>query len=204
MNVMYKRLPTPAMLVACVALVVALGGVSYAAGVLPRNSVGSAQLQKKAVTGAKLKRNTVTTTKVKNGSLLAVDFKTGQLAAAAQGPKGDVGPQGTKGDRGLPGEPGLKGAKGEPGATNVTVRTGASGPLVGPGGNSKAVASCLAGETLVGGGTAEPTVGGSAKSTLWYSGPDANVPLMWAVVYRNDGSAGSLVGAKARALCVSP
>jgi hypothetical protein len=59
-----KRLPSPAMIVACVALVVALGGVSYAAGVLPNNSVGGAQLQKNAVTGAKLRRNAVTTKKL--------------------------------------------------------------------------------------------------------------------------------------------
>ena len=33
------------------------GGVSYAAGVLPKGSVGTAQLKKKAVTGAKLQKN---------------------------------------------------------------------------------------------------------------------------------------------------
>src|SRR5207248_131794 len=120
------------------------------------------------VTGAKLNRNAVTTTKVKNGSLMAADFKAGQLPA---GPQGAAGLQGPKGDTGLPGP------KGQPGATKVTVRTGAGGPLVGPGGESTAVASCLAGETLVGGGTAEPTIGGSAKPTLWYSSPETGAPL---------------------------
>jgi len=91
------RLPSPAMLVACVALVVTLGGVSYAAGVLPEHSVGTAQLQKKAVTRAKLKRNAVTGVKVRDGSLRAADFGSGQLP---QGPKGDAGPQGPKGDPG--------------------------------------------------------------------------------------------------------
>jgi hypothetical protein len=85
------------MLVATIALVVALGGVSYAAGVLPKHSVGTAQLQKKAVTRAKLKRNAVTGAKVRDGSLQAADFGTGQLP---QGPKGDSGPQGPKGDPG--------------------------------------------------------------------------------------------------------
>jgi len=37
------------MVVACLALTVALGGVSYAAAVLPKNSVGTAQLKKNAV-----------------------------------------------------------------------------------------------------------------------------------------------------------
>src|SRR5215216_3016263 len=98
------RLSAPAMIVACVALLVALGGVSYAAGVLPKNSVGTAQLKKKAVTRAKLKKNAVTGVKinknavtgvkVKNGTLLAADFKAGQLSAGPQGPKGDKGDAG--------------------------------------------------------------------------------------------------------------
>ena len=107
MNVIRRSLASPAMIVACLALIVALGGVSYAAGVLPRNSVGTAQLQKNAVTGAKLKRNAVTAAKVKDGSLLAADFKAGQLPAGPRGPTGDPGPQGLEGDKGDPGAPGL-------------------------------------------------------------------------------------------------
>jgi hypothetical protein len=114
MNTIAKRLPSPAMLVACVALVVALGGVSYAASVLPKNSVGTAQLKKKAVTGAKLKSNAVTSAKVQNGSLLGADFKAGQLPAGPQGPKGEPGPQG------------LRGATGEPGPVKLVYRKGTS------------------------------------------------------------------------------
>ena len=109
MNTIAKRLPSPAMLVACVALVVALGGVSYAASVLPKNSVGTAQLKKKAVTGAKLKTGAVTSAKVANSSLLAADFKAGQLPA---GPKGE------------PGARGLRGATGEPGPVKLVYRKG--------------------------------------------------------------------------------
>ena len=79
------------MIVACAALIVALGGVSYATAVLPRNSVGTAELKKKSVSRAKLKTNAVTGAKVRNGSLMAVDFKAGQLPAGPQGPKGDPG-----------------------------------------------------------------------------------------------------------------
>jgi hypothetical protein len=100
MHTIRKHLPSPAMLVACVALVVALGGVSYAAAVLPKNSVGTAQLKKKAVTAAKLNKNAVTGAKVKNRTLLAADFRAGQLPAGPQGPKGDPGPQGPKGEEG--------------------------------------------------------------------------------------------------------
>jgi hypothetical protein len=95
------------MLVACMALAVSLGGVGYAAGVLPKNSVGTAQLQKKAVNSAKLKKNAVTSSKignnavtsvkVKDGTLLAADFRAGQLPAGPKGDKGDPGQQGPAG-----------------------------------------------------------------------------------------------------------
>jgi hypothetical protein len=100
MTAILNRLPSPAMIVACAALVVALGGVSYAAGVLPKNSVGAAQLQKKAVTASKLRTNAVTGVKVKNGSLMGADFKAGQLPAGPQGPKGDPGVPGQQGPSG--------------------------------------------------------------------------------------------------------
>jgi hypothetical protein len=103
MKALREHLPSPALIVACVALVVALGGVSYAAGVLPKNSVGTAQLKKNAVTGAK----------VKNGSLRAADFKAGQL------PAGQPGPSGPKGDTGTSGAPG---ATPDPLASGHTLR----------------------------------------------------------------------------------
>ena len=104
--------PSPAMVVACLALLVALGGTSLAtvSAVLPKNSVGTPQLKKNAVGTAKLKNGAVTSAKVKNGSLLAVDFKPGQLpggSAGAQGLQGPPGPQGEKGPKGDPGAPGL-------------------------------------------------------------------------------------------------
>lgn len=75
------------MVVACIALVVALGGTSYAAITLPKNSVGAEQLKKNAITSAK----------VKDRSLLARDFKRGQLS---RGPKGETGAQGVAGPAG--------------------------------------------------------------------------------------------------------
>ena len=61
-----------------------------ASRLLPKNSVGAAQIKSAAVTGSK----------VKNGSLMAADFRAGQLPV---GPKGDPGAQGPKGDPGAPG-----------------------------------------------------------------------------------------------------
>ncbi len=85
--------PSPAMVVALVALSVALGGVGYAATVLPAASVGTSQLKNNAVTAAK----------VKNGSLLRADFKTGQLPAGPAGAAGATGPAGAPGPAGVPG-----------------------------------------------------------------------------------------------------
>jgi hypothetical protein len=62
----FTKLPTPSLVIACAALLVALGGTGYAAVKLPRNSV--------------------TTVQVKDGTLLARDFRRGQLPSGAPGP----------------------------------------------------------------------------------------------------------------------
>ncbi len=56
---MEKRI-TPSLVISVIALVVALGGVSYAAINIPKNSVGSKQLKKNSVTTKKLKKKAVT------------------------------------------------------------------------------------------------------------------------------------------------
>lgn len=110
------RRPSPAMVVACIALLVALGGTSVAAvSQLGRNSVGPAQLQLGAVTNPKIRNNAVTSVKVQNRSLLRADFAPGQLPA---GPTGPQGPQGATGAPGPTGAPGLAGVIG-----TITVRT---------------------------------------------------------------------------------
>ena len=60
----WLRIPSPAMIVACVALFVAMGGTSYAAVTLAANSVGAKQIKNSAVTAAKIKNGAVTTAKV--------------------------------------------------------------------------------------------------------------------------------------------
>src|SRR5262245_32940815 len=52
--------PSPALVIACLALAVALGGTSYAAFRLPANSVGVKQLKKNAVIGSKVKDDSLT------------------------------------------------------------------------------------------------------------------------------------------------
>jgi hypothetical protein len=79
--------PSPAMVVACLALSVALGGTSVAAiQALPRNSVGAKQLKRNAVTGPKIKANAVTGAKVAANSLTGADInesRLGKVPAAA-------------------------------------------------------------------------------------------------------------------------
>jgi len=140
------------MIIACVALVVALGGVSYAAGVLPKNSVGAAQLQKKAVTASKLRKNAVSAAKVKDGTLLAADFKAGQLPA---GPKGD------------------NGAAGAPGISGYEIRH-MTGNTVNPGEEVSAQVGCPSDKKALGGGLSSGqaiAISNSAPSTdgqWWY------------------------------------
>jgi|1185.fasta_scaffold31678_2 hypothetical protein len=87
------------------ALFVALGGTSYAAVKLPRNSVGTAQIKNHAVTTSKLSTSTV---------------------KALKGAKGEKGATGTTGATGA------AGAKGDPGAP-ATLSAGVSGLSVSSG-----------------------------------------------------------------------
>ena len=141
------RRPSPAMVVACIALLVALGGTSVAAvSQLGRNSVGPAQLQFGAVTNPKIRNNAVTAAKVRNRSLLRVDFAPGQLPA---GPTGPQGPPGPGGPNGAAGPPGVIGA--------ITVRTNAAsvvdGAMDGVWNSSRVTRNCDGNERAISAGT---------------------------------------------------
>jgi hypothetical protein len=64
---------------ATIAVFIALGGASYAALKLPKNSVGSKQLKKNAVTTAKLKNESVAAAKVKKGTLTGTQINASTL-----------------------------------------------------------------------------------------------------------------------------
>jgi len=104
------------MVVACLALLVALGGTGMAAATqLAKNSVGTAQLKDGAVSNPKIKNNAINSAKVAGKSLLRSDFAPGQLPAGPTGPQGPVGLAGPAGAAGAAGPAGVIGA--------VTVRT---------------------------------------------------------------------------------
>jgi hypothetical protein len=69
------------MVVAMVALIVALGGTSYAAVKLPKGSVGSRELKKNAVKTANINNSAVTGAKVKSDSLTGADINEATLGA---------------------------------------------------------------------------------------------------------------------------
>jgi hypothetical protein len=94
---------TYANVTASLALFVALGGISWAAVALPRNSVGAKQIKTGAVRSAE----------VKDRALKRRDFARGTLLSGPQGPMGLPGPKGDPGQNGAPGE------KGEPGTARA-------------------------------------------------------------------------------------
>jgi hypothetical protein len=132
-----KRL-TFANIMSVVAVFIALGGASYAAVNLPKNSVGTKQLKGKSVGTNKLNAGAVNSAKVLDRSLLAVDFKEGELLAGPTGPKGTDGQPGATGTDGQPGATGADGATGDHGRQGPQGPIGATGPLgaVGPTGTT--------------------------------------------------------------------
>lgn len=142
------RRPSPAMVVACAALLVAMSGTGMAAATqLARNSVGTPQLKDGAVSNPKIKNNAVNSAKVAPRSLLRSDFAPGQLPAGPVGPQGPAGPAGAAGPAGPTGVIGA-----------ITVRT-ASGSVDGGTAengayNSRRVtAMCQGNERAISGGT---------------------------------------------------
>jgi hypothetical protein len=77
-HVLAKR-PSPAMVVALIALFVAMGGTGYAVTKLPKRSVGSIQLKKGAVRKENIAKGAVTVSKLANGLV-------GDAPAGSSGP----------------------------------------------------------------------------------------------------------------------
>jgi hypothetical protein len=90
--------PSPAMVVACIALAVALTGTSYAAITLAPRSVHNRELATSAVNSRV----------ILDHAIKGVDLASGVIRQGPPGPQGAAGAPGAKGDKGDPGAPATK------------------------------------------------------------------------------------------------
>lgn len=123
--------------IAFLALFITLGGTSYAATQLPKNSVGSTQLRAGAVSEAKLAKSVKaklnrTGARGATGATGATGAKGDTGATGATGATGPAGAAGAKGDTGAKGDPGDAGPTGDTGPTDGD--TGGINDTVSPGG----------------------------------------------------------------------
>jgi Collagen triple helix repeat (20 copies) len=143
-----KTRPSPALVVAIVALFVAFSGTATAALVMT-----GAQIKNGTITGKDLRNRTLGTNKLSKKALSSLKGQRGpagsQGVAGVQGPKGDTGAAGAQGP------------KGDTGVADITTRTaGIAFTANGSMGETKdGAAMCQAGESVVGGGYRLP--GGS-------------------------------------------
>ncbi len=186
---------TYANVIATIALFIALGGTSYAALKLPRNSVGGTQIRTGAITSSEVKDRSL---KVRDLSLSARE--------ELQGERGPIGPQGA---------PGSSGAAGTAGSGSGTTVIAASGVAI----TSKSLAATAAPATgdpndpttttsvaSVSCGGAQKVVGGGARmddignTSIQDSYPEAD-GTTWTVHVGNDEKANNSF--TVFAICVS-
>ena len=188
----FRGRPSFANVVSVMALFVALGGTSYAAAKLPKNSVGSGQI----------KTASVTSSDVKNGSLRQIDFRAGELPAGQQGAQGEKGQKGDPGTPGAPGEDGKDGVVGQVSIQRTDVALADN--------TTQAVeASCLPGQKAIGGGSSVDQTGSDdIKLLVSRPGNGGFIPADgqsfndWRVVYRNPAGGTGAAEIRAFVICV--
>jgi hypothetical protein len=177
--------PSPALVIAMIALFISLGGVSYG---LARNSVDSREIKNGTVSSRDLKNNSVTSRDVKNGSLAASDLKPGAI------PAGPAGPPGADGRPGIDGRNGFGTL-----SYSFGVAVNASGPAVrrlAPGAQFEGSVPCAPGTFPTGGDviafeTADPDVLVPEDSYLVasaFSLGDAGTPDGWFAALDNENA----------------
>src|ERR1700743_1957893 len=119
MNRIKPGRPTPAFVIAVVALFVSLGGTGYAA--------------KQITAGSSKKKAAAPVTKAQVNKMIAAYFTKHRAELnGAQGPAGAGGKNGKAGDKGTQGDKGAQGDKGEKGDQGIRGEKGETGPQ-GPG-----------------------------------------------------------------------
>jgi hypothetical protein len=129
-----RHRPSPAMVVALLALFIALAGTGYAATQLPANSVGPKQLKKNAVERVKLKNNAVNGAKVLDNSLNGQDIKESALTKVPSAALADTATH----------------AVGAAALDKVTYKAAAA--VAPPNAGNNTAAACDAGQHVIGGG----------------------------------------------------
>ena len=186
------RTPSPAMVIALIALFVATSGTAFAAVMIT-----GANVKNESLTGLDILNGSLTTKEIRDGSLRPVDFvgkkfpQGPQGPAGPQGPVGPQGPQGPQGPGGPSGPKGNQGAKGNqgpksnqgpvgpkgaagpqglPGLSNLEIVTGTSAV---DSSTSKGIAAvCPAGKRATGGGAvATDAIGLADNVTVVGDGP---------------------------------
>jgi hypothetical protein len=193
-----NRRPSPALVLACVALAISLGGTGIAASTaVPNNSVGTSQLKNDAVTSAKIKSGAVQSSEIKDGAIATNDVhndavtnaKLGKNAvtstevkdhsllaadfAVGQLPRGPQGPPGPAGPAG-PAGPGVGGLERRSDQTSTDST------------NSKSIsATCSSGKRVLGGG-ARVTGDAAVNVTISESYPESGLDRWTAVARESD------------------
>ena len=149
---MRTRLPSPALIVAALALLLSLTGTAVAAGLITggqiaNNTVSHLDVKNNDLRSADVRDNSLKSIDVLNGSLKALDFAPGQLQPGPAGPAGPQGPQGPAGPQGASGLAGVEIVKAQSVLSSDTLRTlhvvcpagkkvlGGGGLIVGAGGD---------------------------------------------------------------------
>jgi hypothetical protein len=159
-----RRRPSPAMVVALLALFVAMGGSSYAA-----LKIGTRNLKNSSVTSAK----------IKNGTVVSKDISR-RTRQTLKGQKGDPGEKGVKGDQGSAGSPGSPGASMLTGATPGSGGSGSGFSTFAPSGVSFGTRQLSPSVTVIASDLAAqvsnpPGVGGTATIVLYVN--EVSTPL---------------------------
>lgn len=193
------RTPSPAMVVALLALFVATTGTAVA-GVM----ITGANVKNESLTGLDVRNGSITTLEIRNGTLRPVDFAGNKLPAGPKGEQGPAGPQGPQGPQGPAGPAGPQGQTGPKGAQGAKGATGPQGPqgakgAVGPQGpaglaaievvtgksandssaSKVAAAVCPAGKHVLGGGAIATDAIGLADGVSVIGGGPANGGKGW-------------------------
>ncbi len=131
--------PSPALVIAILALIVAASGSAVADGVsAAARLITGKQVKNSSLTGADIKNSSLRGSDIRNSSLTGADIRNGSLTlsdirksekeklAGSEGPRGLAGPQGVPGAAGASGP---KGDPGPPGTARAYGRVSADGAL---------------------------------------------------------------------------